>query len=151
MDYFKKLAELLKTERLADREAYLKQTSTTSITDRRAAGLAWYPIAITGTESSRGDYLNVAAERRSHQDIVHQSRFGSPAVLFSNHDPANNRVEGVISYQSGDKLKINLFTEELPDWCYDGKLGIELLFDDNNYDDMFSAVKRAAQLREDDE
>jgi ATP-dependent RNA/DNA helicase IGHMBP2 len=150
MDYFKKLADLLKTERLADREAYLKQTSTTSITDRRAAGLAWYPIAITGTEPSRGDYLNVAAERRSNLDIVHQLRFGSPAVLFSNHDPKNNRVEGVISYQSGDKLKINLFIEELPDWCHEGKLGIELLFDDNNYDDMQAAIKQAAQLQEND-
>jgi len=146
MDYFKNLADLLKTEQTEDREAYLKQVSSTSLTDRRAAGLAWYPIAITGTEPSRGDYLNVEAERKTHLDVLHQLRFGSPAVLFSNHDPKNNRVEGVISYLSGDRLKINIFTEELPDWCRDGKLGIELLFDKNNYDDMFAALKQAAKL-----
>ena len=148
MDYFKNLAELLKIEQTEDREAYLKQVSSTSVTDRRAAGLAWYPIAITGTEPSRGDYLNVEAERKTNLDVLHQLRFGSPAVLFSNHDPKNNRVEGVISYLSGDRVKINIFTEELPDWCRDGKLGIELLFDNNNYDEMFGALKQAAKLSE---
>jgi len=147
MDYFKKLQDLLKIERNEDREAYLKLTSSASVSDRRAAGLCWYPISITGTEPSRGDYLNVEVERRSYQDVVHQLRFGSPAVLFSNHN-ASARIEGIISYQSGDRLKINLFTEELPDWSRDGKLGIELLFDDNSYDDMQAALKQAAALKD---
>ncbi|HWZ04868.1 MAG TPA: AAA domain-containing protein [Mucilaginibacter sp.] len=146
MDYFKNLADLLKTEQTEDREAYVKQVSSTSVTDRRVAGLAWYPIAITGTEPSRGDYLNVEAERKTHLDVIHQLRFGSPAVLFSNHDPKHNRAEGVISYLGGDRIRINIFTEELPDWCRDGKLGIELLFDNNNYDEMFGAIKQAAKL-----
>ena len=149
MDYFKKLQDLLKTERNDDRDAYLKLTASTSVNDRRSAGLCWYPVSITGTEPSRGDYLNVEIERRSHQDIAHQLRFGSPAVLFSNHDPKNDRVEGVISFQNGDRLKINLFTEELPDWSRDGKLGIELLFDDYSYDDMQIALKLAASMPED--
>jgi len=149
MDYFKKLQDLLKTERNDDRDAYLKLTASTSVNDRRSAGLCWYPISITGTEPSRGDYLSVEIERRSHQDIAHQLRFGSPAVLFSNHDPKNDRVEGVISFQNGDRLKINLFTEELPDWSRDGKLGVKLLFDDYSYDDMQIAVKLAALMPED--
>ncbi len=148
MDYFKKLQDLLKTEHIEDRAAYLKLTSSATTSDRRATGLCWYPISITGTEPSRGDYLNVEIERKSHQNIVHHLRFGSPAVLFSNHDP-DDRVEGVISYQSGDRLKINLFTEELPRWSRDGKLGVELLFDDNQYNEMQAALKQASALRED--
>src|ERR1700760_362416 len=149
MDYFKKLQALLKTERTEDREAYVKQATTTTVSDRRAAGLCWYPIAITNTEPSRGDYLNVEVERKSHLDVVNQLRFGSPAVLFSNHDPLKDRVEGIIAYQGGDRLKINLFIEELPDWARDGKLGVELLFDDNSYDDMNAALKQASLLTED--
>ena len=148
MDYFKNLSDLLKIEQAEDREAYLKLSTSTSVTERRAAGLAWYPVAITGTEPSRGDYLNVEAERKTHLDVIHQLRFGSPAVLFSNHDPKNNRVEGIITYQSGDRIKINIFTEELPDWSRDGKLGIELLFDNNNYEEMLGALRQAAKLRE---
>jgi energy-coupling factor transporter ATP-binding protein EcfA2 len=147
MDYFEKLQSLLKIERAEDRETYIKLTESTSVADRRTAGLCWYPISITGTEPARGDYINVEVERRSHQDIAHQLQFGRPAVLFSNHNPLH-RVEGIIAYQGTDRLKITLFTEELPDWSRDGKLGIELLFDNNSYDEMQSALKQAAALKD---
>ena len=146
MDYFKKLLDLLKIEQEEDRAAYRKLTESASVATRRADGLTWYPIAIKGTEMSRGDYLTVEVERTTHQDIVHQLRFGASAVLFSNHDPKNDRAEGVISHQSGNMLKITLRTDELPDWTRDGKLGIDLLFDDNSYDEMQSALKQASRL-----
>lgn len=149
MDYFKNLLDLLKIERNEDRDAWLKQTVSTSVIERRAAGLCWYPVAITGTEPGRGDYLSVEIERKSNLDIAHQLRFGSPAVLFSNHDPKVDRVEGIISYQGNNRLKITVYTEELPDWSRDGKLGIELLFDDYSYDDMQAALKQADSLPED--
>jgi ATP-dependent RNA/DNA helicase IGHMBP2 len=148
MPYFKKLLDLLKVEREEDRNAYLKLTETTSVADRRASGLTWYPIAIRGTEPSRGDYITVETERTTHQDLSHQFRFGVPAALFSNHDPKKDRIEGTITYQNNNRLKITLFTDELPDWANDGKLGIELLFDNNSYDEMQNAIKQASALRE---
>ncbi|WP_025763011.1 AAA domain-containing protein [Dyadobacter tibetensis] len=143
MDYFKKLLGLLQIEREEDRLSYKKLTENTSVSERRGEGLAWYPIAIRGTEMGRGDYLTVELERTTHQDIAHQFRSGMPAVLFSNHDPKEDRVEGTISYQNGNRLKIALRNEELPDWSRDGKLGIELMFDDNSYDEMNAALKKA--------
>jgi ATP-dependent RNA/DNA helicase IGHMBP2 len=148
MEYFKKLLDLLKIEREEDRQSYLKLTESTSVSERRANGLAWYPIAIRGQEMSRGDYLTVEVERTTHQDISHQLRFGIPAVLFSNHEPKKDRVEGTITHQSGNRLKITLRTDELPDWSRDGKLGIDLLFDDNSYDEMQNAIKTASALDE---
>jgi ATP-dependent RNA/DNA helicase IGHMBP2 len=148
MDYFKKLTDLLKTEREQDRKQYQELAETLSITGRRGAGLAWYPIAIKDSEMSRGDYLTVEVERTTHQDIAHQLRFGASAALFSNHDPKENRVEGVISYQGGNRLKITLKTDELPEWSRDGKLGIDLLFDINSYEEMFNALKQAAALHD---
>jgi len=148
MPYFKKLLDLLKTEREEDLQTYIKQKETLSVAERRANGLTWYPIAIRGSEMSRGDYLTVEAERTTHQDLPHQLRFGMPAVLFSNHDPKNDRVEGTIAYQGGNRLKITLRTDELPDWARDGKLGIDVLFDDHSYDEMQGAVKRASLRNE---
>jgi len=144
MDYFKRQLDLLKIEREEDRQSYLRLTESTSVSERRANGLAWYPIAIRGSEMSRGDYVTVEVERTTHQDVSHQLRFGVPAVLFSNHDPKKDRVEGTITHQSGNRLKITLRTDELPDWSRDGKLGIDLLFDDNSYDEMQNALKNAA-------
>ena len=97
---------------------------------------------------SRGDYLTVEVERTTHQDVAHQLRFGASAVLFSNHDPKNDRVEGVVTFQAGNRLKITLRTDELPDWASDGKLGVEVLFDNNTYDEMQRAVKEAAKRKE---
>ncbi|ACU05536.1 AAA domain-containing protein [Pedobacter heparinus] len=148
MPYFKKLLDLLKTEREEDLQAYIKQKETLSVAERRALGLTWYPIAIRGSEMSRGDYLTVEVERTTHHDLQHQLRFGMPAVLFSNHDPKNDKVEGLIAYQGGSRLKITLCTDELPDWARNGKLGIDVLFDDHSYDEMQAAVKRASVQNE---
>ncbi|WP_346321093.1 AAA domain-containing protein [Chitinophaga sp. YIM B06452] len=148
MDYFARLQELLKTEKEEDRKNYRQLTETSPVAVRRANGLTWYPIAIRGSEMSRGDYLTVELERTTHQEIVHQLRFGAAAMLFSNHNPKEDHVEGVISWQSGNRLKLTLRTDELPDWADDGKLGIDLLFDDNSYDEMQNALKQAAALAE---
>ncbi|ACT94295.1 AAA domain-containing protein [Dyadobacter fermentans] len=146
MDYFKRLLELLKIEREEDKQSYQRLIERSSVSERRANGLAWYPIAIRGQEMSRGDYLTVEVERTTHQEVPHQLRFGMPAVLFSNHEPKKDRVEGVVSHQGGNRLKITLRTDELPEWSRDGKLGIDLLFDDNSYDEMQSALKTADSL-----
>lgn len=148
MDYFKKLQELLNTERKEDRQLYQKIIENSSVNQRREDGLTWYPIAIRDTEIGRGDYLTVEVERTTHQEIPHQLRFGSSAALFSNHNPKENRVEGIISHQGGNRLKITLRTDELPDWSRDGKLGIDLLFDENSYDEMQAALKLASAIYE---
>ncbi|MDH7461064.1 AAA domain-containing protein [Chitinophagaceae bacterium 26-R-25] len=144
MDYFKNLQDLLKIERQYDSDIYKELMERSSVNARREEGITWYPIAIRDTELGRGDYLNVEVERTTHHEVMHQLRAGVPAALFSNHDSKNDRVEGVITYQSGNRLKINLRTDELPDWSRDGKLGIDLLFDDNSYDEMQNALKLAS-------
>jgi ATP-dependent RNA/DNA helicase IGHMBP2 len=148
MDYFKKQLDLLKIERETDQQSYQQMTETSSVADRRANGLTWYPIAIRGSEMSRGDYLTVEVERTTHQDIPHQLRFGASAMLFSNHDRKQDHLEGTISYQGGNRLKITLRTDELPEWASDGKLGIDVLFDDNSYDEMQQALKQADALQD---
>eukprot|EP01136_Pigoraptor_vietnamica_P019647 Opistho-1_new@67483 len=148
MDYFKKLLNLLKTERDESLNQYIQLTEKSSVSERRANGLTWYPIAIRGSEIGRGDYLTVEIERTTHQDLPHQFRFGMPAVLFSNHDPQNDRIEGTVAHQNGNRLKITLKTDELPEWSRDGKLGIDVLFDDNSFDEMQSALKQADTLAE---
>ncbi|MBO9572169.1 MAG: AAA family ATPase [Chitinophagaceae bacterium] len=144
MDYFKQLEQLLKTERQEDRATYQQIIERSSVNQRVNNGLSWYPIAIRDTEMTRGDYLSVEIDRTTNHEIPHQLRFGSSAALFSNHDPKINRVEGVISHVSGNKLKLTLRTDELPDWSRDGKLGIDLLFDENSYEEMQNALKLAS-------
>jgi ATP-dependent RNA/DNA helicase IGHMBP2 len=143
MDYFRKLTDLLKIERDEDRRSYQELAQSSSLTERRADGLAWYPIAIRDTEPGRGDYMSVEVERTTHLDISHQLRAGAPAAFFSNHDAATDRIEGTISFVGGQRLRITLPTDELPDWARNGKLGVDLLWDDNTYTEMFGALRKA--------
>ncbi|MDY0907327.1 AAA domain-containing protein [Pedobacter sp. CFBP9032] len=145
-EYFKNLQELLDIEREEDLQSYLKLTTNTSAADRRTLGLTWYPIAIRNTEIGKGDYLSIELERTTHQDFSHQFRFGSAVVLFSNHDPKVDKLEGIITHQSFSKMKVSLRIDELPDWAKDGKLGVDLLFDNNSYDEMQQALKQAINL-----
>jgi hypothetical protein len=143
MSYFENLTSLLQIEREEDRTQYKQLTESTSVSERRANGLTWYPVAIRGTELTKGDYISVELERTTHHDLAHLFRFGVPATLFSNHNPSDDRIEGLVSYQGGNRLKLTLKTDELPDWSRDGKLGIDVLFDENSYDEMFAALKVA--------
>lgn len=123
-------------------------SDTLPISERRAMGLSWYPIAIKDTEITRGDYLSVEVERTTHQDLIHQFRFGMSAALFSQHDPKESRVEGIISFLSGNRMKITLRTDELPEWTRNGKLGIDAIFDENSYREMEGAMKLAPAVAE---
>ncbi len=143
MDYFDHLGSLLKLEQDEDLKYYKRLTEHASAAEKRNLGLSWYPISIKGTEMSRGDYLTVEVERTSHLDMPHQLRFGMPAALFSQHQPGD-RIEGTINFISANRLKITLKTDELPQWSKAGKLGIDLLFDNNSYEEMKKAIKFAS-------
>ncbi|WP_443947138.1 AAA domain-containing protein [Pedobacter sp. AW1-32] len=149
-DYFNHLKDLLRIERDEDLRSYLKVTENTSAAERRALGLSWFPIAIRNTEIGRGDYLTVEIERTTHQELSHQFRFGSSIVLFSNYNAKEDRIEGIINHIGGNRMKISFRVDELPDWSSDGKLGIDLLFDNNSYDEMQNALKQAL-IRADNE
>lgn len=148
MDYFKQLLDLLRTERQEDEAIYRKLNASLSVNDRRDAGLTWYPVAIRDTEPAKGDYITVELERTTNQDIQHQFRTGTSAALFSNHNRDQDRVEGVVNYVGNNKIKITLRTDELPEWSRNGKLGVDILFDDNSYDEMQNAIRQAIALNE---
>lgn len=146
MQYFEKLANLLTTEQNEDRVQYQAQLERHSTAERRALGLAWYPVAIRGTDINQADYLTVELERTTHHDIVHQFRNGSQVALFSNHDAETDRINGTVTHIYRNTIKINFKTDELPDWSRLGKLGIDVLFDENSYKEMFMALKNAAEM-----
>ena len=105
--------------------------------------MCWYPVAIRDSEIGRGDYLTIELERTTNQDIIHQFRSGMIAALFSNHAPKHDRIEGTIAHISGNRLKLSLRVDELPDWTRNGKLGVDIVFDENSYTEMENALRMA--------
>ena len=143
MTYFTQQLSLLRMEKEADRLTFQELTHSLSTIERRENGMCWYPVAIRDTEIGRGDYLTIELERTTNQDIIHQLRSGMIAALFSNHAPKHDPIEGNITHISGNRLKLSLRVDELPEWTRNGKLGVDIVFDENSYTEMENALRMA--------
>jgi ATP-dependent RNA/DNA helicase IGHMBP2 len=146
--YFKHLQQLLQLEHDADALQYQKLLEQKSVHARREAGVTWYPIIIKGSEPTIGDYLNIDIERPSQYTDSHVLRGGMPAVLFSQHNAQEHRIQGTIAVVKGNYLKLNTKVDELPNWLKQGKLGIDVLFDEASYKEMNEALKQASEIPE---
>lgn len=149
MNYFDELTTLLNIEQNFDREQYELLLLKSSLNERKLKGLTWFPIQIKSDEIGRGDYLTITLTKTNQIEEEHRFRFGMPVALFSNHDPQVDRQEGLISYVSRDTMKIAFRVDELPDWSRRGKLGVDLLFDENSYKEMHDTLRKAKDLRSD--
>jgi len=155
----KHLEELLKMERDADREAYHRKVLSVSVKDRVAQGICWYPIHIKKQYYGTAERLILEVENIGNKETEHAFQSGSVVALFTNNPQGGGRpqqVSAVVNYIKKQTMVITMNDDELPDWVGDGKSGVQLLFDENSYKEMFSALKRVrkadhgriAELRE---
>ncbi|WP_333625227.1 AAA domain-containing protein [Sphingobacterium siyangense] len=149
MNYFDELITLLRQEHQFDRLQHENLLLKSSLNERRMQGVTWFPIQIKDTELGRGDYLSVNLNRTNHYEVEHKFRFGMPVCLFSNHDPDRDRIEGIISSINRDGMRISFRVDELPEWSRRGKLGVDLLFDEYSYREMFNALEKGKELSSD--
>lgn len=137
------LRKLLKIERDEDFEQYKQHFSRNNINHRRQNGVTWYPIVISNIEIGFGEYLSIDVERTTNQNEPHQFSGGKIASLFSNNTAIElGTLNGTIKVLGPNKIRLSLNTDELPDWCDDGKLGINLLFDETSYKEMDIAMEK---------
>ncbi len=150
------LIDLLKMEKDEDYAQYQRKMLNTSIEQRRKKGVTWYPVALANKFISTGERYTIELERNSHQDQNHAFQVGAIASIFTGHGDDAETVSGVISYVRDNKMRLVLNSDQMPDWINQGKLGVNLLFDEGSYREMNKALKevlkadkgRLADLRE---
>ena len=76
-----------------------------------------------------------------HND-PHRFSGGKTAALFTNVYTDTPPINGTIKVLGPNKLRLSLTVDELPDWCDDGKLGINLLFDESSFKEMDLALDK---------
>lgn len=142
-----KLVELLATEKEEDHKQYIAQFERCSIAERKKNGVTWYPIVIASEELGPGDQLIIEIDRTTDHDTLHQFSSGKVIELFSNATDGDKslRVEGTIKQVIRNRMRVALSFDELPDWAYNGKLGVNLLFDENSYREMLIALQKVMQ------
>lgn len=143
---------LLRTEWKEDLEQYKRRTWGKSIVERKTAGTCWYPVQVQRVRAGLADKVMIEV-RQNGSTSSHGFQSGKSVALFSNTgegDSSKDSLNGVVNYVKGDAMMVTLGVEAPPDWLYEGKLGVDLLFDENTYRQMEStlnAVLRAESGR----
>jgi ATP-dependent RNA/DNA helicase IGHMBP2 len=138
MDSISELEHLLATlkiEQEEDRVQYKEKVLKSSLSERKKLGVSWYPIVIKESYYGIGERLILEIERPTNTDVAHQFQTGKVASLFSNYHndgPYNPSISGVVMTARPNSLKLTLFVDELPEWAKEGKLGLDLLFDETS-------------------
>ncbi|MFN5181744.1 MAG: AAA domain-containing protein, partial [Bacteroidota bacterium] len=148
VDYSKKLKELLIKERDEDYRLFREQFLKASFEERRKNGLTWYPVNLINEEPAYGDYVQANLERTIHLNEPHQFSAGKNVILFSNKNNQIKEIKGTIKYVQKNSIAIILQVDDLPEWVYEGKLGINLQFDELSYDQMEKAIETVIQAKD---
>ncbi|MCU0431345.1 MAG: AAA domain-containing protein [Cytophagaceae bacterium] len=157
VDTIKNLQRLLKMEKEEDLAQYRQMVEQSSIAERVENGSCWYPVKITQTGYGRLEEAYVEVERVHRHQGEHQFQSGKQVSIFCNvqNNAGEWRCEGVIGSSTRDQLRIYLKTDELPEWISNGKIGVDVVFDDTTYKEMENALsillkpeKRARDLAE---
>ncbi|MCH6234840.1 AAA domain-containing protein [Cognataquiflexum rubidum] len=135
--------KLLKQEWEEDLVQYKKKFLYTSISDKKDEGVCWYPVQVKKSKIGFGERLIVEFERFD-TTTPHMFQSGKSVSVFSNQalfQSQSHRISGVINQVKRDVMTVTLQAEEVPEWMHQGKLGIDLLFDEASYREMESAMK----------
>jgi len=150
------LLRLLKIEKDEDYAQYQRKMLNTSLKERKKQGVTWYPVQLVNRFVSTGERFTLELERTTDHEQNHSFHVGAVVSVFSGHGEEAEATSGVVSYLRRDKMRVVLNSSELPDWLREGRLGVNLLFDEGSYKEMNRALKevagaekgRIAELRE---
>lgn len=142
-----RLRELVQTEREAERAEHVERLKNLSVAQRVEEGYAWYPVVVGKSGFTIGDRAFVIVER-TEDTGPHKFRAGK-TVSLSTRQPGVNKphASGVIQFVNKGRMKIVLNQSYLPDWLNEGKLGVDLLFDERTYDEMDKALRITLEAR----
>lgn len=133
------LERLLQLEKEEDLKQYNQRIANTSLAERRKNGVCWYPVSIEKTNYTSTEHLVLKISRNQNHNEPHLFQSGKMVSFFSNasgNSENSESISGVVNQVNNHDMIITMNADDMPDWTYDGKLGIQLLFDENSYREM---------------
>jgi superfamily I DNA and/or RNA helicase len=142
-----RLRELVQIEREAERAEHVERLQNLSVAQRVEEGYAWFPVVVDKSGFTIGERAFVIVER-TDEPAPHQFRAGK-TVNLSTRTPGVDKpnAAGVVQFVNKGRMKIVLNQSYLPDWLNEGKLGVDLLFDERTYDEMDNALEKVLNAR----
>jgi ATP-dependent RNA/DNA helicase IGHMBP2 len=133
---------LLEIERAAQQAFYRSLLEEKPVKYRVEQGFSWYPIHILSSGFALGEMPYVELEFQKADQFPHQFQSGKPIQLFvQSDDKADRPVKGIIHWLHKKSMRIYLHADDLPDWLNQGRVGVDLLYDEQTYKDMQQMLK----------
>ena len=133
--HFINLLNLLMQEKDEDLALYQRKIQSTSIKERRANGVLWYPCEVNERKYDAGERLIIKVEKPKEHVFNHSFSSGRLVQVFSTGDNSQ-ALKGVVNKVKENIMFVTLNADDFPNWVEHGKLGIQLLFDDRSYKEM---------------
>ena len=142
------LLEWLELERKEDLRQYRQMVQRRTLKERVQKGVSWYPVTIKTVSIGTGEKIVLELEHGAKVSGNQAMQTGSVVAVFGMaYEEELGRKTGVISYLRRDVMRVVLTTEQIPDWLYGTKLGIDLEFDDSTYREMEKAVNTVREAK----
>lgn len=149
-EYFVQLKKALQIEQEDEQRGIQELLEKTTPQSRREKGFCWYPVKIVEDGYGMGAYPFLVVEN-PRPSKGHRFQSGNPVSVFSQADASlNERIQGTIGFVDDQRMKIVFHADELPDWLHNGKVGVDVLFDERSYREMNFALKRVYEANGND-
>lgn len=141
-DYFQNLSELLEIEISEERNQHLEFVKNTTAQERRKKGYTWFPLRISDKGYGIGEYPFLEIERTQKIEFGHLFGSGKMVSIFylENDKESEEQLIGTVHFVSGNRMKINFSVDELPDWVFKERIGVNLHFDEKSFSEMKKAL-----------
>ncbi len=153
---------LLEVEQEYERSEYETLLSSTSPAERQKNGVTWYPVQIDIEEVTSNERLILNIRTNPEKAKDHKFHSGQTVSIFTNKEGLSKeerkefRIYGTIRKLKDETMLVMISEPEIPDWFDEGKLGVDLFYNETSYNEMKFALSkviaasknRLAELRE---
>ena len=153
---------LLEIEQEYERSEYETLLTETSPAERQKNGVTWYPVQIDIEEVTSNERLILNIRTNPEKAKDHKFHSGQTVSIFTNKEGLSKeerkdfRIYGTIRKLKDETMLVMISEPEIPDWFDEGKLGVDLFYNETSYNEMKFALSkviaasknRLAELRE---
>lgn len=143
-----KLLTLIEIERKEDNRLFVEMVLETSIEEKKSRGITWYPVVINKEYLGLGGTFVVEVETKD--TASHSFSNGAVVSLFAEKGRGrkNPFIGGVVQNVEKNIMTICLYSDELPEWAEDSRLGVDLGNDEKTFVQMEEAVRQVLEAKD---
>ncbi|TVR87502.1 MAG: AAA family ATPase [Saprospirales bacterium] len=146
--YIENWLEGLEMERSHQEKMAIAVLTDDLVHERKKQGYCWYPVDIEDGGFTLGELPFITAGKNVEKQTKDHFQSGQPVRVFRlKKGEVTHETRGIIHYLHRGKMKVILHEEFLPDWLFEGGIGVDQVHDEKTYDQMRSAMEKLLHLK----